>query len=190
MKKQLIIYILLLITFDSGFTRVGIGAAGGILYPGLLKSELYGSRFELGGGYEIYARHRLFQLGSHAKVDARYFYRKYYCTSELPYTADTRFSFDYLAINLSTAFKEGESYHIYAGAGIALTNTQAAKDFLNVNDSLILPELMAGVTYFWNKDYDVFLEMGIQFGSIQVRDDHVPVTGLRLTLGATMYLTE
>jgi hypothetical protein len=190
MKKQVIIYLLLLITSEIGFGRVGIGAAGGMIYPGLLKSELHGSRFELGIGYELYARHGLFKLGSTTEVDAHYCYRKYSSTAELPFTADTRFSFDYLAFNLSTAFQERESYQIYAGAGIALTNTQAAKDFLNVNDSLILPELLAGITYFWNKDYDVFLEMGIQFGRVQVRDDHVPVTGLRLTLGATMYLTE
>ena len=190
MKKQLIIAILFSSIIFEAQARVGIGAAGGGIYPGFLQSEIYHSNFDLGGGYEFFARHKLFQLRGEINVDAKYSYRKYISQAYLPFTADTRFSFDYLVLDLTTTFARSDLLHFYAGAGAALVNVQANKDLLDVNDSIIIPEVLTGMAYFLSEYYNVFLDLAVQFGSVKVRNDTIPLTGLRLILGLTMYLTE
>ena len=87
--------------------------------------------------------------------------------------------------------EEGKEYiDFYAGAGAALVNVQANKDLLDVNDSIIIPEVLTGMAYFLSEYYNVFLDLAVQFGSVKVRNDTIPLTGLRLILGLTMYLTE
>lgn len=190
MKKQVIITILFMLLFVQAQAQFGIGAAGGGIYPGLFQSEINNSKFDLGGGYELFARHKLFQLGDVVNVDAKYSYRKYFSQSYLPFTADTRFIFDYLCLDLTSTLARTEILHYYAGAGIALVNVHANKDFLEVNDSVIIPEILTGMAYFLSKYYNIFIDLGMQFGSVQVRNDTIPLTGLRFILGATMYLTE
>jgi len=190
MKKQVIITILCLFVYMETWAKVGIGAAGGGLYPGILQSEIHKSNFELGAGYEFFARHKLFQLSDRMNVDAKYSYRKYFSQAYLPFTTDTRFSFDYLVLDLTSTMIQSEQLHFYAGAGIALVNVHANKDFLDVNDSVILPEILTGMAYYFSNFYNVFLDLGWQFGSVKVRNDTIPLTGLRLILGATMFLSE
>jgi hypothetical protein len=186
-----LVSVILILNANISFARVGIGAGAGLIYPGFMKSDINASQFELGPGYELFARHQLFQINSEWDIEAHYHYRKYFSNAELPFTADTPFSFDYIVFNLSTAFKKTDIYKIYGGAGIGLVNVQAQKDFLDVNESIFIPELLMGISYYLGEYYDAFLELGIQFGRVKVRDDDdVPLTGLRLLIGATMYLTD
>jgi opacity protein-like surface antigen len=190
MKKQLIITVLLLWSISEMRAQVGIGVGGGVIYPGFLKSDLSESQFEFGAGYEIFARHKLFKLSDNINIDAKYSYRKYYSQANLPFTAETRFTFDYLVFDLTTVISGSESFQFYAGAGVSLTNVQAAKDFLEVNETEVVPEVLAGMAYFFSEFYNIFMELSFQYGAVKVREDKVPFTGMRLMIGATMFLTE
>lgn len=190
MKKQLIITVFLLWIITETKAQVGIGVGGGIIYPGFIKSDLSESQFELGAGYEIFARHKLFKISDNVNIDAKYSYRKYFSQVNLPFTAETRFAFDYLVFGLSTVFSGSESFQFYAGAGVSLTNVQAAKDFLEINETEVVPEVLTGMAYFFSKFYNVFMEFSFQYGAVKVRDDTIPFSGMRFMIGATMFLTE
>ncbi len=190
MKKQLIIASIFLIFASTASAKFGIGAAGGIIYPGFNESSLYGSKFGVGGGYDLFLRHTLLKFSDSLHVDARYSYRNYKADINLPYTEATRFSFSYLGIGVFMEFWHFSDFAMYAGGGGSLVTVQASKDYLAVTETLFMPELSLGIEWNLGDFYNLYSQFDLQFGSLMVRDDALSLNGFRLIIGGTMFLTE
>jgi len=168
--------------------QTGLGAAGTLNYPGLAASDLNHSRFGLGGGYEFFARHKLIQLSPGILFHARYSYRRFYNAIALPYTATTPFNFSYLSISVLAPLKQFNTIIVYAGGAANLVTINGGRDFLKVTEVSLIPDISTGVELYLSKNYNIFSEVSMQFGSVPVRDDIIPLTGLRFSLGVTMFL--
>ena len=190
MKKQLIIVCTFLVIVTNANAKFGIGAGAGIIYPGFSESSLYGSQFGLGGGFDIFLRHTLLQFSDSLRIEARYSYRNYKADVNLPKTGATRFGFNYLGLGLFMNFISFGDFDLYAGGGANLLTVQASKDFLDVTETLLMPEVSAGIEWNLSQYYNLFSQIDFQFGSIMVRDDILPMHGFRLIIGGTMFLTE
>ena len=172
-------------------SQTGLGVAGTIYYPGFFASDLNHSRFGLGGGYEIFARHKLFEINPDIVLQARYNYRKYYDKINLPATGTTSFNFTYLSVSILTPIKQYASATIYSGAGISMatiTSTVNSYYFKKVAEVSLLPDLISGVEWYPGKNYNIFAEICFQYGQVRVSHDLIPLSGLRFSLGATMFL--
>jgi hypothetical protein len=194
MKKQLIIHLFLISTVKLCIAQVGVGVGGGILHTGFLKSELNNSQFEVGMGYEFFARHKLFEITQQIGIDAKYSFRKYASRADLPFTASTRFDFNSLVVDFLTNFKKISDWQIYGGVGLAMVTASAEKDFLRVTETIFVPEILLGIELVLSKYFNFFSEFQFQFGSVKISysqyDDHLPITGGRIFVGGTMFLTE
>lgn len=190
MKKQLIIASFFLILVANVSAKFGIGAGAGIIYPGFSKSSLYGSQFGAGAGFDIFIRHTILNFSDSLHIDARYSYRNYKADVNLPKTATTRFNFSYLGLNLFMNILRFSDFYLYSGVGASMVTVQAAKDYLDVTEILIMPEISVGIEWNLSTHYNLFSQFDLQFGSINVRDDILPVNGFRLIIGGTMFLTE
>lgn len=98
--------------------------------------------------------------------------------------------FDYLGIGLFMKFISFGDFDLYAGGGANLLTVQASKDFLDVTETLLMPEVSAGIEWNLSQHYNLFSQIDFQFGSIMVRDDILPMYGFRLIIGGTMFLIE
>jgi hypothetical protein len=195
MKKYCPVLLSILFVFINTINAtVGIGAAGGILYPGLMKSDPYDSRFTAGGGYEFFANHKLIEFGSKFKLDARYAYRNYFCDIDLT-IGQIRFQFNYLNIALITEIKRWKHWQIFGGGGVSLLSINGSPRYhKTINETILAPEVISGAAYLFGNDFNLFAECLCQFGSFQygyIRDrrEKVPVTGLRFVIGGTMFLS-
>ena len=189
MKKNFFI-LLILFLFQIAFGQVGIGAGGGLLYPGFQESDLYKSRFIVGGGFEIFARHNLLKINESVMLDARYAYRNYFSDVDLPFTENTRFIFNYLSAEVFTVIKRFERWQFYGGGGFSLVSINASKDFFESIESIVMPELFIGIEVLFGRHYNLFGEFLFQHGSVGAREDILQLTGVRFMLGGTMYFTE
>jgi len=189
MKKLIVAYILLLVLSTSGYSQFGLGANAGMLYPGLSKSDVSGSQFDLGWGYEFFVRHNLVQLSDSFILKARWSYRHYKTTIEIPNVLDIWFKFNYLTLDFFLDLAESRDFTLYSGLGASLVSTNAEKDFTEVTETLFVPEILAGGEYRLSENYNLFLEGSFQFGSISdVDGQSIPLNGIRIIIGATMFL--
>jgi len=167
--------------------QTGLGVAGTLNYPGFSASDRYNSRFGMGGGYEFFARHKIVEISPGIEFHARYNYRKYYNSIRLPYTTTTDFNFTYLSISILSPLKRIKNITIYGGVGADMVTITAARDFLRVTEVGLLPDIFTGIEWYPSKNYNLFGEICFQYGQVRVGQDNVPLTGLRFSLGATMF---
>ena len=173
------------------YAQFGIGAAGGILYPGLISSAQSNSKFDTGWGYELMLQHQLFHLTDSIAIDARYAFRQFKNPVTLPNILKTWFTFNYLTINLLMDFYRWPKVALYAGAGGSLFSSRASKDFFDYTGTSFIPEINFGCKWVPTQHYTLFSEISLQFGSLaDVFDEHIPVTGLRFVLGGIMFLSK
>jgi hypothetical protein len=191
MLNKLLLTLFILISVQSARAEFGIGAAGGILYPGLIKSEISSSQFRTGWGYELFLSHNIFRLSDTLQVKARWSYRQYINEIELPYILDTWFTFRYLNINLLTDFYHFDTFALYAGIGANLVSVRANRDFFDYTETSFAPELNFGLKWILSQNYEIFSELSVQYGQINdVFEEDISIFGFRLVIGATMYLSE
>ena len=189
MKKMLIIVVVLLIFTKLSEAQFGLGASAGMLNPGLQKSEVSESQFDPGWGYELFIRHNLAQISDSLLLKARWSYRHYKTTIELPNVLETWFKFNYLTLDLFIDLIRSEKFILYSGLGGSLVSVNAEKDFLKVTETEFVPELLIGGELLLGQNYNLFTEFSFQFGSVtNVNDDTIPMTGFRIVVGATMFL--
>ena len=189
MIKLMIIVVSLLIWINIGFAQIGLGASAGMVHPGLNKSDVSDSQFDPGWGYEFFVRHNLAQIGDSLMLKARWSYRHYKTTIELPNVLEIWFKFNYLTLDLFMDLVKSEKFTLYSGLGGSLVSVNAEKDFLEVNNTEFVPEILLGGELFLSQNYNLFAECSFQFGSIgNVNDETIPMNGLRIVLGATMFL--
>ena len=191
MKRLLMALLLVSIFAGNGFSQFGIGATGGGFYPGLMKDDKSGSRFEAGWGFGLFLRHSVEDVIDTLDITGRYAYRRYVNKIVLPNVLDTWFTFTYLNVDFLITLKRYDDFKIYTGIGAGLLTATADKDFLHFTDSQIIPEILVGVEWQLGKSYNVFVESSMQFGSINGENgESIPITGFRFIAGATMFLTE
>ena len=190
MIRSLCITLILFFICPALYAQFGIGASGGILYPGLLSSDQTNSKFETGWGYELLLQHPLFHLNDSLAVDARYAYRHYMNPAMLPNVLKTWFTLRYLTINLLVDVYRGQNFALYSGAGAALLSSEANRDFFNYTGTTLIPEINFGCKWIPSRHYTLFSEISFQFGSLSdIFNENIPVTGLRFVLGGIMFLS-
>ena len=190
MKKQLITLIFIQLLATWVYAEVGFGAGGGILYPGFQSSSSYGSQFRAGFGFDLFARHTLISIDSVNVIDARYAFRSYYSDTDIPSAGVIRFGFTYLCVGLTWDALKISDFQIYAGGAAALVTAKAQQKYVDdVTESLMIPEILTGVEWEINSNYNLYTEIAFQFGSVDITSDILPVTGFRITAGGTMFLT-
>jgi len=194
-KTKMINYTGILLVFflfcPGIYAQFGIGAAGGILYPGLISSEQSNSKFDLGWGYELMLQHHLFQLPDSTVIDARYSFRQFKNPVTLPNILKTWFTFSYLTVNLLVDFYRWPDFALYTDAGGSLFSSHASRDFFDYTGTSFIPELNIGCKWVPTEHYTLFSEISLQFGSLSdIFNEHIPVTGLRFVLGGIMFLSK
>jgi len=189
MHRMLIVVISVLVFSSISLSQVGIGVSGGLLHPGIYKSEQSESQFNLAWGYELFFRHDLVHISDSFTVDARYEYRYYKTTIELPFVLDTWFKFKYLTVDFLAEFAASEQLNWYFGVGGSLVSVNAEKDFFYYTESIFIPEILLGGGWQIHTNYNIFSELSFQFGTLNnVLEESIPVSGFRCILGATMFL--
>lgn len=189
MKKLMIIVVSLLIWNNIGLAQIGLGVSAGVLHTGLNKSDVSDSQFDPGWGYEFFIRHNLAQIGDSLMLKARWSYRHYKTTIELPNVLEIWFKFNYLTLDLFIDLIRSEKFTLYSGLGGSLVSVNAEKDFLKVTETEFVPEILLGGELLLSQNYNLFAECSFQFGSIgNVYDETIPMNGFRIVLGATMFL--
>ena len=175
---------------NTSHAEAGIGAGGGLLYPGFQSSKKYNSRYGAGFGFDLMIRHTLIKFDSSSTIDARYAFRSYYSDIDLPSKSVTRFSFNYLVVGLTYDAVKIHDFQVYGGLAAALITAKAQPSYVDdITESLIVPEFLIGIEWEINTNYNLFSEFGFQFGSLDISSDILPITGIRWMLGATMFLT-
>jgi len=192
MKKQIIIAFLIALVTGTGSAQFGIGASGGLIYPGFAKSDNFGSQFGVGAGFDIFMRHRLISISDSAQIVARYSYRNYFSDINLPNVQTTRFKFTYLSLGATIVLYRFDFLQVYGGGGLSLVTGNIDKDEINETISTLLPEIIVGVELPLSHNYNLFSEVDFQFGTLllETRNYTLPVHGFRLVIGGTMFLTE
>jgi opacity protein-like surface antigen len=193
MKRYFLSGLIIFLIFSGPISgKTGIAAGGGLLYPGFFKSERYGSQFRIGPGFDLTLRHRLFKITPSFIIDSRYSIRNYYCDVNLS-DESARFHFAYLSIDLTVPFTTISQWQFYGGGGLSLANISGKRDYFNetVTGTALMPEILAGVEFLFGENFNLYFEMMLQYGSISidVDKDVIPVHGVKLSLGGTMYLT-
>ncbi len=173
------------------YAQIGIGAVGAAQYPGLFESEKYGSQFRLGPGYGFFVRHDLFQLGERYPFHARYQVKFFFNDIDLPKAGSTRYKFDEFAIDIWADLYRTLKWNMYSGISLNLLNvTGSSKYRSDYTGTQILPLIMAGVEYKISQSYDFFSEIFFQFAEIDAGPEPLPISGMGLLLGVTMYISE
>ena len=191
MNKKLIALIFFLIIMQSARAQFGIGGAGGILNPGLVKSDSSGSQFNTGWGYELFITHNVIKIADTLQIKARWSYRQYINEIELPYILGTWFTFKYLTINFLVDIYHFDEFALYTGFGVSLVSVRANRDFFDYTDSIFVPELDLGLKWILSQNYNLFSELSFQYGKLSdIFGENIPVSGLRFVIGAVMYLSE
>jgi len=176
---------------QSAKAQFGLGAAGGILNPGLTKSNSSGSQFNTGWGYELFITHNVIKIADTLQVKARWSYRQYINEIELPYILDTWFTFKYLTINFLVDIYQFDEFSLYTGMGVSLVSVRANRDFFDYTDSIFVPELDLGLKWILSQNYNLFSELSFQYGKLSnIFGEDIPVSGIRFVIGAVMYLSE
>ena len=191
MTKKLITVILIIIFVQSAKAQFGLGATGGLLNPGLMKSDSSVSQFNTGWGYELFFTHNVIKIADTLQLKARWSYRQYINEIELPYILDTWFTFKHLTINFLVDIYRFNDFALYAGLGASLVSVRANKDFFDYSDTIFVPELDLGLKWILSQHYNLFSELSFQYGNLNdVFEEDIPVTGIRFVIGAVMYLSE
>jgi len=192
MRKILFLSIFVAIFAAKGFSesRIGFAVGGGAIYPGFQQSSVFGSRFGTGAGFEIFVRHGLMELSPERTLQARYMVRSYFSDTELPFVEDIRFTFAYFSVDIFTQVLKLGTWPLYAGGGASLVNVSGAKDFTDITESILMPEVFVGIEWPVDNSFNLFGEVLIQFGEFNSDRDVLPVTGMRFMIGGTMFLSQ
>lgn len=191
MNKVITIIFICISVITPVLAQVGIGAGGGMNYPGFTSSDLHNSQFTIGAGYDFFIRHRLIKITDEIQLNAKYSVSNYFSDIDLARAGNTRYNFSYLSVEVISPFKSLKPFTFIGGAGIHLVNVSAVQKYTeDTNESMIIPSVIVGGEYWFNKNYNIFAHLNFQFGEFEDNGQKLPVYGLRFQVGATMFLTE
>lgn len=170
--------------------QVGIGASGGMIYPGFSSSEFHNSRFVVGAGFDFFVRHRLIKISTDHQLDAKYSIGKYFSDIDLARVGNTRFYFSYLSIDVQKDIKRFNKIKLTAGFGLSLVNVTGENNLYQLTESFFIPNINFAGEYSFSQYYNLFLIGNFQYGKFNTSVDNLRVHGFKLLIGATMFFTD
>ncbi|RMH62175.1 MAG: hypothetical protein D6677_10365 [Calditrichaeota bacterium] len=186
-----LLLILIVLSFPA-HGQIGIGAAGTAGWPGAQASSQYDIRFQTGIGYRFFLRHDVAALADgrlHLKYTAG---KSVHCTT-LPLAGETAYRFSEFGIFLLWEKPNGLAEHVpfYFGAGASLLSLVSDNRYReDYSDENLMPHILYGVRWEWSEGFDAFAEVDIYYGRNGAGPETLPVTGVALTIGVTMYISE
>jgi len=191
MKTVILSIILGLMMTMELFGQIGIGASGGVHYPGISESELYKIRFRAGPGYGFFVRHDLFTLSDRYAFHARYKVKFFFNDTSLPNSGSSRYKFNEFAADVWMDLFSIEKINVYTGISLNLLNVTGRQKYRNdYTGTHILPLFVTGLEYKLTESYNLFSELFLQIAEIDAGPEPLPINGLGLMLGFTMFISE
>ena len=192
--QHVVIFITLF--WQSGFSQVGVGGLGIIKYPGLYSSEEYNIQFKNGLGYGFYVRHDVVKF-ENAKIDVRYIATISNHGANLPGGVpegkDSNYHFSNFSLDVIYEFFNKNQNKYYTGASINLLRTVSKDKYrATYNGEAIYPSIFLGWEHSLIEGFDIFTELKSDFGSTDADagPEEIPITGISLLVGLTMYISE
>jgi len=185
-------FIFLILILSAPLTaQIGIGASGGVHYPGLLQSEKYSSQFQIGPGYGLFIRHDLLKISNKYQLHARYKVKSFINNIKLPKSGSTRYKFSEFSADLWLDLVSKDQWNWYGGVSINLMNVIGSPKYRSdYTSSQIIPLLLSGIEFKVAEAYDFFSEIFLQIAEIDAGPEPLPITGAGILIGFTMYISE
>jgi len=182
--------LLFLIFYSTNvYSQIGLGTQATLNHPGLLKSE-NDINFKLGTGYGFFVQHDVYDSSS-INIDFRYNAVVMKHDADLPKGEKAKYDFSNFSIEAVIKFSNSTQSSFYTGVGVGLLSL-ISKDRIRktYSDQTIYPTVFGGWAYNWAEGFDLFVELKAGYGESKAGPEIIPVTGLALNLGLTMYITE
>lgn len=191
MKKIILFYLFILIAFNYSSAQIGLGVSGGGQYPGFSESDNFKIHFDAGLGYGFFIRHDLYkfndQLGLHARYTVKYFFNDI----DLPNSGETHYKFTNFSIDLLAVYYKFNPYNLYGGICVNLLSAKAKNKYVrDYTDERIIPILISGLEYKLSQNYNLFSELFYQFGYTSAGEENLPINGMGILIGATMFISD
>lgn len=184
-----IVIFLLFIMYAFSNAQVGLGAYGKLNHPGFFKSDnnIY---FEPGIGYGFFVRHDLLTMEL-TSIDVRYTASSEKHNTKLPNNGKTEYEFSDFSVEVLVVLNKFENSILYAGFSGSLLSVIGKPRFVkNYNAESVYPGIVAGFAYNWANGFDAFCELKTIFGNTDAGPEKIPVTGISINLGFTMYISD
>lgn len=191
MKRVIKILILFLFLALPLHAQIGVGGSGAFHYPGFSESQKYKIRFRGGPGYGFFVRHDLFELAGKYAFHARYKVKFFFNDTSLPNSGRSRYKFNEFSADIWADLYTTGPWNFYSGLSLNLLNVTGTQKYLNdYTGTLILPVLITGTEYQFAESYNIFSEIFLQLAEIDAGPEPLPINGLGLMLGVTMFISE
>lgn len=188
------LYALAVFLYLSGslYAQIGVGAEANVSYPGVFTSDKNNIRFKTGIGYGFFIRHDVYKAQNwqaHLRYRATVSHHK----ANLPFEEKSDYKFSNFGIDLLIHFVIYQRSNFYSGLSVNLLSTVVEnKYYKDFSSEKILPSILLGWNYNWAEGFDLYTEINTRFGSVDAGPDseHLPVTGVGLNVGITMYISD
>lgn len=187
--------VFLFLVQQSAEARFGLGAGGGIIYPGFFKSSVYKTQFAAGFNYDVFIHYDQEISGLDDRISYIIAVSNGNADTKLTKTGTTNFKFNYLNLDIIYPVFHNNKMLLKMGIGAALATISAKKYSFEVNDSIFIPQIVIRGEYEINRDFNLFLNSSFQSGTLNVlfdysSKDELALHGLKMVFGATMFLTD
>jgi hypothetical protein len=182
--------IMLLFSNSRLAAQTGIGVAGGGNYPGFSSSESLNLRFKTGIGYSVFIRHAVMEIGGNSTLHARYSADIFYNWIDLPSENNVTYSFTAFSAALLLTFNEDTPYRYYGGISLGYVSSKSESRYFMFSSEEFIPKLLAGFEYQIAEYYNLYSELFFQYGVIDAAQEPLPVHGMGIMIGATMFFSK
>ena len=177
-------------------SQVGIGVCAAYKYPGLQYSQEYDIHFAGGPGYGFFLKHDLLELSGN-KIHLRYLAIISKHDANLPGlvsgSKDSEYRFSNLSVDILYEFFVKNNYKYYTGLSVNLLQTLSEGKFrATYSGTSIYPAVYLGWSYKFADGFDTFAELQAGYGKTDAGGgpEEIPVSGISLLVGLTMYISE
>jgi len=181
---------------QSLYSQIGIGTFGVYKYPGFQSSERHDIRFNGGIGYGFFVKHDLIKFES-GKTFLRYLAKITNHTANLPDVVpdneSSDFKFSNLSLDMIYEFFVKNKNKYYTGVSINLLQTLSEGRFrATYAGSSVFPSIFMGWERNLAKGFDIFTEVRSGYGKTDkdAGPEEIPITGVSILVGLTMYISE
>ncbi len=188
--------ILGLILTQSLFSQVGIGAFGAYKYPGLQSSKQYNIHFSSGFGYGFYVKHDFIKF-ENSMTYLRYLGKITNHNANLPGGLSGRgkssYKFSNLSFDMIYEFFAKNKNKYYTGFSVNLLQTLSEGKFrATYAGSTLYPSIFLGWERNLVEGFDIFSELQLDYGKTDADagPEEIPITGVSILIGITMYISE
>ena len=189
-------FVMLFLLTQSLLSQVGLGVIGSYKYPGLQSSQEYDIHFDGGVGYGFYVKHDLLELSGN-KIHLRYLAIISKHDANLPGLVtgsnDSQYRFSNLSVDILYEFFVRNNYKYYTGLSVNLLQTLSEGKFrATYSGTSIYPAVFLGWSFKFAEGFDSFAELQAGYGKTDAEGgpEEIPITGISLFVGLTMYLSE